>query len=192
MVGDASEHVGESGLRIDVVHFPRDDQGVHERGSVTATVGAGEQPGLPAERDTTQGPLGGIVGQADPAVLEEPGQSPLIPLAPSMNFLLIRDTPVGKAYVLGTFLTREVTDMGFKVASRVRGLSDEAFREGSAPRSSAARHCPGCAGRTASSAPPAAIAGIVCWRAGASTNATGARSRHPPRRARSSTPPSCR
>ena len=25
--------------------------------------------------------------------------------------------------------------------------------------------CPGCAGRTASSAPPAAIAGIVCWRA---------------------------
>ena len=35
----------------------------------------------------------------------------------------------GKAYVLGTFLTREVTDMGFKVASRVRGLSDEAFRE---------------------------------------------------------------
>ena len=43
--------------------------------------------------------------------------------------LLIRDTPLGKAYVLGTFLTREVTDMGFKVASRVRGLSDEAFRE---------------------------------------------------------------
>ena len=46
-----------------------------------------------------------------------------------MFFLLIRDTPLGKAYVLGTFLTREVTDMGFKVASRVRGLSDEAFRE---------------------------------------------------------------
>ena len=43
--------------------------------------------------------------------------------------LLIRDSPLGKAYVLGTFLTREVTDMGFKVASRVRGLSDEAFRE---------------------------------------------------------------
>ena len=30
-----------------------------------------------------------------------------------MFFLLIRDTPLGKAYVLGTFLTREVTDMGF-------------------------------------------------------------------------------
>ena len=45
------------------------------------------------------------------------------------GILLIRDTPLGKAYVLGTFLTREVADMGFKVASRVRGLSDEAFRE---------------------------------------------------------------
>ena len=51
------------------------------------------------------------------------------PLEPLMHFLLIRDAPLGKAYVLGTFLTREVTDMGFKVASRVRGLSDEAFRE---------------------------------------------------------------
>ena len=81
--------------------------------------------------------------------------------------------------------------MGFKVASRVRGLSDEAFRRKPSAPSEQCRSatCPGCAGRTASSAPPAAIAGIVCWRAGASTNATGARSRHPPRRARSSTPP---
>ena len=55
--------------------------------------------------------------------------STLVPIYAPKNFLLIRDTPLGKAYVLGTFLTREVTDMGFKVASRVRGLSDEAFRE---------------------------------------------------------------
>ena len=34
MLGDPSEHVGEPGLRIDVVHSRRDDQGVHERGSV--------------------------------------------------------------------------------------------------------------------------------------------------------------
>ena len=32
------------------------------------------------------------------------------------NFiLLIRGTPLGKAYVLGTFLTREVTDMGSRL-----------------------------------------------------------------------------
>ena len=54
---------------------------------------------------------------------------PFLLIPPVFPFLLIRDTPLGKAYVLGTFLTREVTDMGFKVASRVRGLSDEAFRE---------------------------------------------------------------
>ena len=49
MLGDTGEHVGEPGLRIDAIHFRRDDQRVHEGGSVTATVGAGEQPGLPAE-----------------------------------------------------------------------------------------------------------------------------------------------
>ena len=38
----------------------------------------------------------------------------------------------------------------------------------SAPRTSAARQSPGCAGRTASSTSPAAIEGILCWRAGAS------------------------
>ena len=37
-----------------------------------------------------------------------------------------------------------------------------------------------------------AIAGIVCWPAGGSINATAARRRHRPRRARFSTPPSCR
>ncbi len=35
---------------------------VHERGSVTAAIGAGEEPGLESERDAAQGPLGGIVG----------------------------------------------------------------------------------------------------------------------------------
>ena len=54
---------------------------------------------------------------------------PIAGMAGTKGNLLIHDTPLGKAYVLGTFLTREVTDMGFKVASRVRGLSDEAFRE---------------------------------------------------------------
>ena len=54
---------------------------------------------------------------------------PIAGMAGTKGNLLIHDTPLGKAYVLGAFLTREVTDMGFKVASRVRGLSDEAFRE---------------------------------------------------------------
>ena len=54
------------------------------------------------------------------------------------------------------------------------------FERPSVRRSSAARRCSGCAGRTASSAPAAAIAGIACWRGAGSINATGARSRHRP------------
>ena len=63
MVCDPGQHVGEPGLRIDVVHLGGDDQGVHDRGPVAAAIGAGEQPGLPPERDAAQGPLGGVVGQ---------------------------------------------------------------------------------------------------------------------------------
>ena len=75
MVGDPGEHVGKPSLRIDAVHLRRHDQRVHECSSVTVAVGAGEQPGLPPERDPAQGPLGGIVGQADAAILEEPGKA---------------------------------------------------------------------------------------------------------------------
>ena len=82
--------------------------------------------------------------------------------------------------------------MAFKVASRVRGLSDEAFREafGSEEqcRSALVRLrwpdgfiCPSCGHRG------------HCLLAGrGSINATAARRRHRPRRARFSTPPSYR
>ena len=42
--GDAREDISEPGLRIDVVELGGDDEGVHHRGSLTAAVGAGEQP----------------------------------------------------------------------------------------------------------------------------------------------------
>src|SRR5829696_8330742 len=48
MVGDASQHVGEPGARVDVVELGRDDERVHGRSPVAATVAAGEQPRLPA------------------------------------------------------------------------------------------------------------------------------------------------
>jgi hypothetical protein len=44
MIGDAAQHVGKPSLRINAVEFCRGDQGVHCRRSLTATVGAGEQP----------------------------------------------------------------------------------------------------------------------------------------------------
>jgi hypothetical protein len=44
MIGDTAQHVGEPSLRIDGAEFRRADQGVHCSRSLTATVGAGEQP----------------------------------------------------------------------------------------------------------------------------------------------------
>ena len=74
MVGDAGEHVGEPGLGIDVVELGGDDQAVQERRRAAAAIGAGEQPGLAAESQAAQRPLGGVVGEADPAVVEEAGE----------------------------------------------------------------------------------------------------------------------
>jgi hypothetical protein len=44
MLGDAGEHVGEPGLRIDAVQFGGDDQAIHNRCPLPAAVGAREQP----------------------------------------------------------------------------------------------------------------------------------------------------
>src|SRR5258706_166414 len=60
MLGDASEDVGEPGLRVDVVHLGRDDEGVHGGGALTAAIGAGEHPRLPAESDAAKAALGGV------------------------------------------------------------------------------------------------------------------------------------
>ena len=44
MIVDAGEHVGEPGLRIDVVEPGGLDQRVHDGRALAAAVGAGEQP----------------------------------------------------------------------------------------------------------------------------------------------------
>jgi hypothetical protein len=51
VIVDAVEHVGGPRLRIDLVEARRPDQRVHHGGALAAAVGAGEQPGLAAERD---------------------------------------------------------------------------------------------------------------------------------------------
>ena len=50
VIGNAGEHVGKPGLRINVVELGRLNQCQHDRGTLAATIGAGEQPRLPAER----------------------------------------------------------------------------------------------------------------------------------------------
>ena len=46
MGGDAGKDIREPGLRIDTVHFGRDDQAVHGRGASSAAIGSAEQPRL--------------------------------------------------------------------------------------------------------------------------------------------------
>lgn len=73
-VSDAGEDFGKPGLRVDVVHLGGDDLGVHQRRTLAAAVGSGGQPRLASESDAAQRPLGGVVGQADPSVVVEPGK----------------------------------------------------------------------------------------------------------------------
>ena len=48
MVNDAAQHVGELGLRVDVVELGGADERADGGGALAAAVGIGEQPGLAA------------------------------------------------------------------------------------------------------------------------------------------------
>jgi hypothetical protein len=71
MVADPGEYVGEPGARIDVVYLGGDDQRARGCRPLAAAIRAGEHSRLPAQSDPTQRALGGIVGQADPAIIDE-------------------------------------------------------------------------------------------------------------------------
>ncbi|MBB4861100.1 hypothetical protein HNO88_004454 [Novosphingobium chloroacetimidivorans] len=60
-VGDAGEDVGKLGLRGDVVELGGGDEAEHEGSTLTATVGAGEEPGFAADGDAAHRALGAIV-----------------------------------------------------------------------------------------------------------------------------------
>ena len=71
MLGDASQDIGQPGLRIDVIHLGGDDQAVEGGGPLAAAVGTGEQPRFSAQRYTAQGSFRCVVGEADAAVIKE-------------------------------------------------------------------------------------------------------------------------
>lgn len=77
-IGDAGDDVGEPGLRVDVVQLCGADQGIHEGGALPAALGPREEPGLPSEGHAAERSFGGIVGQADTAILKEPGEACLM------------------------------------------------------------------------------------------------------------------
>lgn len=47
---------------VGVVELCRDDQPVQQRSPLATAIGAGEEPGLAAQSQATQRPLGGVVG----------------------------------------------------------------------------------------------------------------------------------
>src|SRR5436190_23461452 len=71
MILQSCEDVGEPGPWIDVVELCGLDQRVDGRGAPAAFVGACEGPVVTADRNPAQRPLGGIVGHAQAAVIEE-------------------------------------------------------------------------------------------------------------------------
>ena len=74
MPGNAGKDVSEPGLRIDVVELRGADQRIHDGSALPAAIGTAEQPRFTAKSHTAQSLLGGIVRNADPAVVEEAGE----------------------------------------------------------------------------------------------------------------------
>ncbi len=68
------QDVGQPRLGIDVVELCGLDQRVDSGGAVAARVGATECPVAPSDGDAAQGAFGRIVRQADPPIVEEPGE----------------------------------------------------------------------------------------------------------------------
>ena len=73
--GDTGEDVGEPGLGIDIVELGGCDQCGDGRCPVRPVVGACEQPGFAAEGKTPEAALGGVIGPADSAIIEERGEA---------------------------------------------------------------------------------------------------------------------
>jgi hypothetical protein len=91
-IGDTGEDVGEPGLGIDVVEATSRDHRQHDGGTVGATLAAGEGPVAPSQCDTSQCALSTIVGQADPAIVEEAGE-----VAPAPEHVVDRLQDLGGA-----------------------------------------------------------------------------------------------
>ena len=74
MIGQAGKDIGEPGLRIDGVELGSLDKSVDGGSSSSALIGTGKGPVVTTDSDAAQGSFGGIVGEAEPPVIEETGK----------------------------------------------------------------------------------------------------------------------
>src|SRR6266545_1516739 len=115
---DASEHVGQPCLWINVIELGRHDQRGHCRCSVGAAFGAGEQPRLATECKSSKSTLGCIVREADPAVFDEAGKS-----VPTLEHVVDRLGDRGRArHISAAPLIVARTDLVAVIAERIARL----------------------------------------------------------------------
>ena len=75
MIGNTGDDVGERGMGIDIIEAAGLDQRIYDRGPFAAAIGACKHPVLAADGHGSDEPLGGVVGQTDPAIVEEAGKT---------------------------------------------------------------------------------------------------------------------
>jgi hypothetical protein len=68
--GDAGEEIGEPSLWIDVIRLGGVDNAVHRGGALTAAIGAGEEPRLPAEGPAAKAAFRSAVREAHASVVK--------------------------------------------------------------------------------------------------------------------------
>lgn len=71
------QDVSQPGLMADIVEPGGNDQAAHHRRALAAAIRSAEQPGLTPHGHAAQGPFGGVVAQADTAIVEEALDAPL-------------------------------------------------------------------------------------------------------------------
>jgi hypothetical protein len=104
---DAGEDIGQSGERIDVVEFRCHDQRRHSRRPIGSAFGSGEQPRLTSESKTAQRPLGSVVAQTDPSILEEACKA-----VPALEQIVDRLNDSGRSRQAGAFLAQPSLQLG--------------------------------------------------------------------------------
>lgn len=73
-IGDTGDDIGEPGLGIDVIEATGRDHRQHDGGAFGAAQAAGEGQIAPSQGDAAQRSFGGVVAEADPAIVEEAGK----------------------------------------------------------------------------------------------------------------------
>jgi hypothetical protein len=74
VIGDTREDISKPGLWVDVIEATCLNECAKDSGALAAAIGPTEEPGFSAKGDAAESSLRRIVGQADPAVVEEAGE----------------------------------------------------------------------------------------------------------------------